>query len=147
MNLPPWVVVGCALLASGCIRTHFVPTDPTHAAAPNGKTPTIYLDRLPDRPYHSVGIIEAVYPAGFSLNDILPEVQITAREVGCDLVVDRAIFPIGSAEASKRWWKRVAYAPIGHPVTQSYSPPPDRREFICGVFDLPAPPGPPPPSS
>lgn len=135
------VTVLLAAVLAGCWSTSFIQTDPSYRAT-SGAWPEVYLDRLPDRPYRSVGIIEVKGPAGdFDLEDVLRHAQEKGRELGCDLIVERAIHRVSSREQQS---PRIAQLGGGFRPPASSAPPPSpvvvpatgpgRREFICGKF-------------
>jgi hypothetical protein len=162
------ISAGWLLGLPGCIGTNFVQTDRSHVPHDVGSLPETYVDRLPPRHYHSVGIIEVTAATATGLNVILAAAAKKGKEVGCDVVVDRSIHHIEGREQSplRRW--RVALAtPLRRPVaaplatprarlkpssallawvsrgiqptyvqpTYVVTPPPQIREFICGVYD------------
>jgi len=110
-----WVV------ASGCIRSTFVLTDPRYAGRPHSQ-PGVYIDRLPPFPYMSIGIVEVNEATAVDLGGVLAEAASRGGAAGCDVVVDRAIHLITPTCAS--------------------ASPPYRRQFICGLrlVDTPPPP-------
>ena len=145
-----------AVVLSGCVNATFTKTVPTFAAHPVALRPEVFVDRLPPRPYDSVGIIEVVAPQSASLSEILRAAATKGQKVGCDVVVDRAIHRIAGADLP-RWTIEISDAPplesranvspylgvINGPlVTPTSQPttvyqqssPPDKREFICGIY-------------
>ncbi len=156
-----WLLLGLPLsqLVAGCITSTFVVTDPRANARPPTR-PTMFIDRLPEIPFYSIGIIEVRAPAGTELGKVLDEAVRKGGEVGCDMVIDRVIYRIsyGIPKARALLAQSTFYPPPT--VTQPapvYIPeaPPDRREFVCGVatnsanrapLQPPKPPPPPPPS-
>ena len=134
-----------ALLLVGCITAKFVQTDPRFRSAPRRTLPPAYLDRLPEQPYRSVGIIEVQGPAGdFDLGKVVKAAREKAAKLGCDLVVDRAIHKVTSA--IERAGPLVAQYPYVYtppptatpqPIYVANAAPPGRREFICGVYVRP----------
>jgi hypothetical protein len=126
-----------ACVASGCVRTTFVQTDPSYVLRPSAPVPGVFIDRLPVRPYHSVGIIEVIVPAGLSLDHVIAAAVERANQVGCDALVDRAIYRVAARETDEPIITRVDAVPPPppQPTPPSYSPPPSSREFICGVYD------------
>ena len=132
-------IAGTAL--AGCVRTSFTQTDFGFALHPAAQRPNVFLDRLPERPYRSVGIIEVISPAGFTLNQILGEVIEQGQNVGCDVIVDRSIYRVSQVDEALPRFVFAQYIPPPTPAPAPvYSPPPDRHEFICGVYDAGAPP-------
>lgn len=141
------LLCGALLMVPSCWRATFVQTDPTFRPGASGALPEVYVDRLPGVPYRPVGIIEIQGPAGdFSLDRVLAEVQIKGAEIGCQLLVDRAIHrvslrslprhPIVLARAAARpYGSYYSTAPTTHVYTQEA--PPGRREFICAVWGSP----------
>jgi hypothetical protein len=63
--------------------------------------PDVFLDRLPGQPYDSVGIIQ-VY-GGFDLNEVVRAAKRQGQDIGCDVIVDRAIHPVTVGESPRRW--------------------------------------------
>ena len=139
-----WLPIGLlsAQLLSACVMSTFVVTDP-RAASRQPTRPTMFVDRLPQVPFYSIGIIEVRAPAGTELGKVLAEAVRKGGEVGCDLVVDRVIYRVsyGIPGAHALIAQTTIYAPAP-PVYQAPvvvpEPPPDRREFICGVATNPA---------
>lgn len=144
------LVLFCAalLIVPSCWQATFIQTDPTFRPGASGAPPAVYLDRLPGVPYRPVGIIEVQGPAGnFSLDNVLAEVQSKGAEIGCELILDRAIHrvslrslprhPIVLAQAAARPYGHSysTVAPTTHVYTQEA--PPGRREFICAVWGSP----------
>jgi hypothetical protein len=120
------------LLLTGCARTTFLSTDPRYL----GRSPTqpmAFIDRLPPFPYFSIGIIEVTAPAGTDIVEVVRLAIEKGSQVGCDVIVDRAIHPIAS-EIPKTG-PLLAYVGASQPVhtTTTYAPPPNQRQFICGV--------------
>ncbi|MBI4511712.1 MAG: hypothetical protein HY698_18910 [Deltaproteobacteria bacterium] len=135
------VLVSFVSLAPGCITASFVQTDGSFVPHELASGPSVYLDRLPERPYRSVGIIEVKGPAGsFDLGNLLPVVQEKGKEVGCDLIIDRAIYRVSGELPTMG----VLVAGVGAgyygqtttntPIVYTESAPPGRREFICAVW-------------
>ena len=117
--------VAALVLSSACMRTSFVRTEPAFSRPARGAPPPVFLDRLPPRPYHSVGIIQVTSPAGSDLSRVIDAAADEGKTNGCDLVVDRAIHKVGSLDA-----------PLVHADYQAQAaPPPSQREFICGIYD------------
>jgi hypothetical protein len=142
---PPGLFLAClALAGAGCVTTNFVPTDGSFRSSGRSTRPQVFVDRLPPRPYRSVGIIEVTGPAGLmDLQTVMAEAAIAGDSAGCDVVVDRAIHRVGaSASPAPVGRMLVQYiAPYSHPsyvapqpAAPAYTPPPSRHEFICGVF-------------
>ncbi len=144
---------GLAMLAMGCVTSTFVATDGRAEGRPITQA-SVFIDRLPAVPFFSVGIIEVKTPAGWTLDTVVAEAARKGSEVGCDFVVDRSIYRVSYGIPGVR----AIVAQIGaspgivtvpvvtpSPAFQppAYSPPPNMREFICGVAALPVP-GPPP---
>ena len=122
-----------ALLLVGCITAKFVQTDARFRSAPRRTLPPAYLDRLPEQPYRSVGVIEVRGPADyFDLGKVVKAAREKAAKLGCDLIVDRAIHKTASAiERGGPLLAQYPYAYVPPPA------PPGRREFICGVYVRP----------
>jgi len=132
-----WAIV--ALLVSGCVTAKFVQTDPRFRRAQRRGPPQVYLDRLPEQSYRSVGIIEVSGPAGdFNLGTVVRVAREKAAKLGCDLVVDRSIHKTTSSiPGAGPLLAQYGYTPTPAPIYPVYAPPPGRREFICGVFVRP----------
>lgn len=151
MNLPLVALTALNVLAlanCGSARATYMPT------AGNGPLPpttqvNYYLDRLPNAPYEPIGIIQVTSPAGTNLNRIVRTAWEKAKKVGCDLIVDRAIYqppapppavgPGPSARLPGRRGPLCQYAPYpvySRPVYTpvAAAPPPGQREFICGLW-------------
>jgi len=132
------------VLCVGCITTSFIQTDPSYVPTDRQKKPRVFLDRLPEEPYHSVGIIEAMAPAGSRFEKILAIVQKKGQELGCWGLVERSIFPIRGSKppAQETPMSRTnsdmvelaqsyrAPAPIQPPVFAAV-PAPGLHYFIC----------------
>ncbi|MDY7230351.1 hypothetical protein [Hyalangium rubrum] len=129
-------------LATGCISAEFVRTDPRVTLAPKASRPQVYIDRLPERSYRSVGIIELTIPTGSSLQDVMNAAGDEGQRSGCDVVVDRSIHPVrresGQRETST-FWRHAQHSPIPPPPAAPpvvyNSPPPGKREFVCGIWE------------
>jgi hypothetical protein len=129
-----WLLAPALALLPGCIHATFVPTDATFAPH-KAPAPAVYIDRLPPFDYRPVGIIEVMARASTSLGDVLATAARKGGEVGCDVVVDRSIHRVVDARPAPTTYWRVqhhAHPPpaYAHPV---YSPPPSKREFVCGI--------------
>lgn len=160
----PIVVALSALLAgafaSGCINAEFVQTDSSFASSPAPTSPAVFLDRRPPEPYQAVGIIHIRAPDDTDLAEIMAAAVQKGQEVGCDVLVERAIHSVASAvPADLPRWSVVLEAPLrgargsaaptstepprganllaaptyAHPVVIGNAPS-TRREFVCGVF-------------
>jgi hypothetical protein len=152
---PPVRSSGLALLgllasAGACVRAEFVRTDA--AFRPHPPThPTVFIDHLPERAYRAVGVIEVSGPpAHMDLVTVMEEARNAGSEAGCDVVVDRSIHRVSLADPARPRVLLAQFTPSPRPYTPPpsfttpvYTPPPDRRAFICGVY-VAAPPGPPP---
>src|SRR5450631_1019731 len=82
-----------ALLATGCVTSTFVAPDGRAVDRPITH-PSIFIDRLPPIPFHSIGIIEVKAPAGSTLDTVVEEATRKGSEIGCDFVVDRSIYRV-----------------------------------------------------
>jgi hypothetical protein len=141
---PLLLALALASLA-GCVSSNFVATDPRFHAR-GATSPRVYMDALPDKPYRSVGIIEVSGPpAQMDLPTVLAEAERAGGEAGCDVVVDRSIHRVSLQLDTPRMMLAQYHSPpvISHTnrlpgyqqaAAPAYIPPPDRREFICGVF-------------
>jgi hypothetical protein len=158
-----WLGLVGSLACAGCIRVSFVKSSGSFVEHETKKRPGVYVDKLPRKPYESVGIIEVMAPQTTDLGQIMDAAADKGQEVGCDVVVDRSIHKVdGSlhrhwtvalsgpaaspAEAPRPWRRDAQYlgagftpAPLYQPAhtvtyTPGYAPPPDKREFICGVW-------------
>jgi hypothetical protein len=135
-----------AVLTGGCASATFVRTDEGFRPLMTRTLPEVYLDRVPERPYRAVGVIEVI------VNGKLPEIVKIARETGqkfgCDAVIDR---PLHRASSTRPELPRLVAAqypapPVYVAPPKPYQPPPPvylpqqpagRREFICGVYEKP----------
>jgi hypothetical protein len=157
MSSPPFPrssLIGLALLA-GCVHASFVPTG---SGPPRRNTnPKVFVDHLPDRPYQSIGIIEVSGPpAQMDLATVMFEAHNAGAEAGCDVVVDRSIHRISFrreerahlilAQYRAPYITPTPYHPAAPMVTPVYTPPPDRREFVCGIYVVMPPPAVAPPA-
>jgi hypothetical protein len=123
------------VLTAGCANySSFVATDqrafyraPTH--------PTVYVDRLPEVSFESIGVIEVRAPSGSSLDWIVQEAARKGGEVGCDLVVERSIYRVTYGIAGARAVVATSIQMSIAPPMAGYNgrPPKDRRQFICGI--------------
>lgn len=93
----------------------------------------VFIDRLPDLPYRSVGVIEV---RRHDLQAAVDAAVAKAREVGCDFVIDRRIYEPPQAALAMPRWALASSEPEPLPVEQQEPPPPPPREFICGVVTL-----------
>lgn len=134
--------IALLLASSGCVTSTFVATDGRASGRPETQ-PALYMDRLPPVPFYSVGIIEVRYPSGDTLDKVVAEALREGGEVGCDFVVDRAIYrlSLGIPGARAVIAQVGGYPPVIAPATVApaptvvYEPPPSTREFICGVAE------------
>ena len=96
-------VLACAWLLTlgACAHADFVSTDTRYQGRPRTQ-PWVFVDRLPPYPYISIGIIEVIAPAGTSLSEIFELARQKGSDVGCDVVVDRGIHRITSANPACR---------------------------------------------
>jgi hypothetical protein len=92
-----------ALLAAagGCVRVTFTQTRSAYKPHPAATQPEVFVDRLPGQPYDSVGIIQVI--GGQSLSHVLEAASSKGQEVGCDVVVDRTIYPVPVGMNAPRW--------------------------------------------
>ena len=136
------VAAGLSMLAIGCVTSTFVATDGRAAGRPITQ-PSVFIDRLPPVSFYSVGIIEVKTPAGWTLDTVVAEAARKGSEVGCDFVVDRSIYHVSYGIPGVRAVVAqigaspvIAPAPVVAPQPAPvYSPPPNMREFICGLAD------------
>jgi hypothetical protein len=156
-------------LLNGCVSATFTQTSQSYVVHRLEAPPEVFVDRLPQSAFDSVGIIEVQAPASADLSMILDAAKSKGQDVGCDVVVDRAIYRVGGANL-RRWtvalaadadsapppsarrhsgdpYLGYAYVPAPQPAPIVYAPapPPERREFICGIYrrDSPEPDEPP----
>jgi hypothetical protein len=158
-----WLGVAASVACAGCIRTNFIKSSSSFTEHEAKVRPGVFVDHLPKKAYASVGIIEVIAPATTDLGEIMSAAADKGQEVGCDVVVDRAIHRVDSA--GLRRWRVAVAAPAPSPAeaphhsradaqylgygfsptpvytpppsvayTPVYTPPPDKREFICGVW-------------
>jgi hypothetical protein len=165
-------IVTCTL-SVGCMQVTFTPTVKDYLPHKLAVEPEVFIDRLPSWAYDSVGIIEVKTSAGTDLTTVLKAVKKKGQEIGCEIVVDRAIHRVGAAglprwtvaatTAGDRPWlpeppRRSASPYFGYGLSYPYSAPSqtqptyssgptqvDTREFICGMYRRDAPPSQPPP--
>lgn len=78
-------------------EAEFVRTDDYFSPSEAAARPSVFLDRRPSEPYKSVGVIYVRVPNSTSLTDIAGLAAEKGREVGCDLLIDRAIHSVSSA--------------------------------------------------
>jgi hypothetical protein len=132
-RLPSLLLV---VLLAGCVHATFVKTDASFV--PHDRTaPAVFLDRLPPFPYRPVGIIEVTSPANSRLDDVLYAAAEKGAEMGCDVVVDRSIHRVADADALTGLFQRAQYGAA--PMYFYAAPPPNRREFVCGISVASAP--------
>lgn len=153
-----WMGAGLFVSGLGCVNANFTQTNGQYVVHEAASRPPVFVDRRPDRPYDSVGIIEVIAPAMASLGEVIYAASDKGREVGCDVVVERSLHqvaietrrwrvdlfeaaPLRSLAAARRQqappspW--LAAGPSYQPVYMN-TPPPKSREFVCGVYrDLP----------
>jgi hypothetical protein len=163
------IVVPLVVLAvfSGCIRASFTKTVPEFVPHAADTAPTVFVDRLPSRPYESVGIIRVEGPLT-ELSSIIDVAQRKGKDLGCDILVLRSIHRVTRADApsdtvtarplvavftpgSPSPIAPVSPAPAPPLTTTStlltMQPPSEDRDFICGMYvaaAAPAPSAPPP---
>jgi hypothetical protein len=138
------VILPVALaLCTGCVSADFARTDPGFKKGWKPGRPLVYVDRLPERPYRSVGILELTFPANSSLTQVLEAAGQQGQIVGCDVVVERSIHPVqkeSGLSGTPAFWMRAQHVP-GHPPGSAqpptfYSAPQiGKREFICGIWE------------
>lgn len=83
-------------IVAGCGGATFVQTDNEFAPSAGTVEPEVFLDRRPDRPYRSVGIIEV--ESNSALDRIVKIAQKKGKKVGCELLVDRTIHQVGNVD-------------------------------------------------
>ncbi len=141
-------------------KADFVRTDNAFTSKPAESLPPAYIDELPERPFHSVGVIEVIGP-GASLRQLVEAARQKAMDIGCDAIIERNATTSGIhlPPDSKRWvveqsiplrrsrslspalsGPRSLFAAttpvyIPQPVFVPVGPVP-RREFLCVLFDL-----------
>jgi hypothetical protein len=156
-----WLGLAALLMCAGCTRVNFIKSSASFVEHERKVRPGVYVDKLPRKPYKSVGIIEVIAPAAAGLDDILALAADKGQEVGCDVVVDRAIHKVEGA-LPRRWtvagssptaspadaphpsrrdaqYLGAAFTPTPVYQTQTVTyagaaPPPGRNLFICGVW-------------
>jgi hypothetical protein len=145
---------------SACIKTSFAPTDSSFEETPRSDRPIVYMDRMPEGAYRSVGVIEVDAPGSADLSEIMASAAEKGQEIGCDFVIERSLHRVGALAPPKRWTvviesepplrravaprERRDARPSGDLALQGGAPtyypypvitdPPKRREFICGVY-------------
>jgi hypothetical protein len=105
-----------ALLAAGCMRATFLRTDGRFQPSPRPSPPPIFIDRLPEESYRSVGIIE---PRGADLSARVAAARAKGQELGCDLVLSERI----------HWTWQNQQRDGEDPVS-----PVETNRFICGQY-------------
>ena len=136
-----WIVV----LMQNCWQVTFVSTDQKFSGKIAKKNPPeLFIDRLPKKAFYSVGVLEVTGPAGeFTLDKVTEAAIKKGQKLGCDLVIDRAIYQVSSSHhdntqsAFNQTIGFVVYQYQAPPQqTQVYQapPPPGHREFICGIW-------------
>ena len=70
--------VGCAGNSS------FVRSDPAFKELARRELPAVFIERAPDRPYHSVGTIDVELPADEPLQRFVDVASSKGQQVGCD---------------------------------------------------------------
>jgi hypothetical protein len=119
------------VLLAGCLVTSsFFLTDGRFHQGVHHSDPEVFLDRLPDQPYRAVGIIEVQGPGSMELGSMVNEARAKGGELGCDVVVDRAIHRVAAGEAVHSY----ALA-ANQTVYAAPAPPPNKHEFICGLYE------------
>jgi hypothetical protein len=94
----------------------------------------VYVDRLPARQYHSIGIIEVAGPANMmDLGTVMNEARSAGAKAGCDVVVDKTIHQVSHSLGGPGPRTLVQYHPLYSPAPV-YAQPQDRRQFVCGVY-------------
>jgi hypothetical protein len=137
------ILPAALFLSAGCLHAEFIQTDPSVILARKASRPRVYIDRLPERPYRSAGILELTFHASLSLRDVLEAAGDEGKKVGCDVVIDRSIHLVqreGATRKTQALWRHAQYVPRPHPPpppppTVFQSPPPGKREFICGIWE------------
>lgn len=129
---------------SGCVATNFVQTDAHFQGVERASMPPAYVDEVPEAPYRAVGIIEVSGPAErLDMDTLVTAARQKGRDVGCDLIVDRAVHRISTPPR-----RHGSFAPTPHyfvaslanvkaPSVTAYAAtaaPQGRKEFICGKF-------------
>jgi hypothetical protein len=131
-------------IISGCVTTNFVQTDAHFQGTEKSSLPPVFVDEMPAAPYRAVGIIEVVGPAErLDWDTLLAAAQEKGRDVGCDLVVDRAVHRIstpprrqGQLVAAPRYFV-ASLSDVKAPKATAYAAtaaPQGRKEFICGKY-------------
>ncbi len=98
-----------ALCASGCVNASFTKTSDGYVVHAVDTVPEVFVDKLPEQPYDSVGIIEVHAPQAANLSEVLRAAADKGQQVGCDVVVDRSIHRVDGADL-RRWTVVVAAA-------------------------------------
>lgn len=147
-----WMIVGlCSCLpATTFVRTDssFSPRKEIGTEPVAGPLPEVFLDRLPARPYRSVGIIQVnLAITSGNLGDVVKAAQQGGAQTGCQVVVDRAIHAVTWRTEPDPPVARGVYLaglspyvpprplpPSPRPPPQAPQPSPGFREFICGLF-------------
>lgn len=146
--------VGCGLIFGPTIE--FTVTDRVHFPKYRSHA-LVYIDRLPEDDYRSVGILVVKEAADYELSQIVEKLEEEGSLQGCDVVVDRSIHRISAnrpdrgpllaslelrglatrLEGSRRKTAQLQSVPVYRPtpvnVVNVRSRAPD-REFICGVI-------------
>lgn len=152
------IAAAVVLSATGCgySRTAFVQTDSNVPLAARDTLPEVFLDKKPAQPYRSAGIIE-VQSQG-DLATIVDRAQRRGAELGCDIVIDRRL-GLSEAPSPGRAAADVEDGPLRvraeapatgplasptllaqappvvQPIYTVQTPPMERREFICGIYE------------
>ncbi|MBI3073885.1 MAG: hypothetical protein HYY84_17395 [Deltaproteobacteria bacterium] len=134
------VIVGVTMASfymSACMRVEFLKTDGGFVPKKTGKDPEYFVDRIPVKPYRSVGIIEVIAGGAHNIVDVVRAAAEKAQEIGCDLIVARAIHRVSGLDEMRvlAEFPGESVVPIQYqaPIV-THSPPSSRFEFICGIY-------------
>jgi len=117
------------LLCAGCIaRTaRFTQSDASFRPQAGSTPPKVYIGREPDTSFTSVGIVEVRGPVTASKDDFLDEAVSKGTQLGCDVLVHKALYEIRSG--SRAWGS--SGSPAVRPTRSGVA----AWLFTCGVAD------------
>jgi len=143
-----WLLLSA--LFPACITAEFVQTDYSHLPRWSGGRPVLFIDRLPDRPTRSVGLVSVNAPDTAALSMVLKAAVDKGYEVGCWGLIDRGVYNPAHVYRSTTqhqlptWVVRleVPKRRVGLATLAVYTPPTvvqptprTSREFVCVVLD------------
>ena len=111
------LTVACA----GCIGTtsRFVQSDKSYQAKPRTAPPQVFVQRVPAKPFASVGIVQVQAPVTAPTETLIKAAIVEGTKLGCDVLVHEALYEQRRGTPRRKFANGVA-----------------SWLFTCGVFDV-----------